>query len=313
MELARVRYFVAVANELNFTTAARELYMEQPALSRQIKLLEASLGMMLFERTSRHVSLTEAGEALLPYARMALDACDAGEAAARSTMGLEAGKLQIGATPQSMVAFVAPYLAEWRAEHPDVTLELVEAGAMDLIDLLCSNAVDVGIVSSPVGKELRSVPIRRSQLHAVVRASDDLAELTSLDIRDLTSRPILRLTESFASARLLESVAFARRLELDVRYSSSTAETVIALVAAGLGIGVLPDTASVRQPDLVGVPLTDGDDPLEIEIVIAWSPRRAAAYRYEAFARGLSEFEDDPRLSKRLTRTRPVAAEELSA
>lgn len=290
MDLARVRHFVAVAETLNFTTAARHLYMEQPALSRQIKLLEASLGVILFERSSRHVALTEAGEALLPFARSALDACEAGADAARQALGLSAGNIRLGATPQSMAALVAPFLVQWRVDHPGVHLDLIEAGSLALLGHLDAAVLDVAIVTEPIGSSLRYVPVRSSRLEVVMRADDPMSVGKSVDIGDLAARPVIALNDGFASRHLLTTTAAHRRIDLDVRYSSSNAETVVALVAAGLGVGVLPDTVGMRWHDIVSLPIVDEGEPISFNIVLAWDGRRAAARRYEEFASALTSY-----------------------
>lgn len=297
MDLARVRHFLAVAENLNFTAAARELFMEQPALSRQIKLLEADLGVTLFERNSRRVTLTEAGEALLPFARKALDACEAGENAARGAVGLDAGSMRLGASPQAMAYLLAPYLRRWRSEHPRVRLELVEGGILDLMAMLEEGSLDVAVVTSPVAPGFEQVPGRPVGLEAVVLPDDPLAAHQQVEVDTLAERAIITLDLGFKTTNLLAEAAGRRRLELDVLYHSTNAETVVALVTAGHGVGVLPNTVDRRRPGIVRVPITEDGTQLEFDLVLAWDPSRAAVDRFEAFARSCSRYlrmSDDP-------------------
>jgi LysR family cyn operon transcriptional activator len=289
MDLARVRYFVAVAKHLNFTVAARELYMEQSALSRQIKLLEQGLGAPLFERNSRRVTLTVQGDALLPYALRALDEAQAGEDAVRRSASLSHGRLTVGATPQTMASIVAPFMADSREDLARLHLDLVEAGALELQQLLINDDLDVAIVTAPVAPHLATTSLGSSNLLVVGPADHPVLAAENIDIQDLEGQALVVLTGEFASRGLLNAVALHRRVGLDIACTSSSPTTVEALVTAGMGIGILPGTAGPATDCLASRRLTDSGDPVAVHLMVAWNPNRAAAARYTLFAQALTK------------------------
>ena len=150
MELRHFRYFVAVAEELNFTRAAVRLHMAQPPLSTQIRLLEEDLGVQLFVREKRRVYLTQAGRDLLVRARSILAAADQAKTAAQLAASGETGELHLGYTPSAMFTEVLPgAIRRFQNRMPHVQLHLHEMSSMDQLYAIHNRELDVGIVRRP--------------------------------------------------------------------------------------------------------------------------------------------------------------------
>src|SRR5580692_7205296 len=161
MQLHQLSYVVAVAEERHFTRAARRLHLAQPSLSRQVRLLERELGVILFHRGPGQglVTLTADGETLLPFIRRVLADVEATKAEARALTGMARGRLSVGATPSLITRVLAPALVEFHASHPGIELLVVEAGSLQLVRQLASGEVDLPLVMFREGYDLRAVTL----------------------------------------------------------------------------------------------------------------------------------------------------------
>ena len=245
MELRHLRYFVAVAEELHFTRAALRLNIAQPPLSQQIRALEGELGVQLFLRTRRSVALTDAGHALLVRAREML-------AAARSLPGElqrvargEVGLLRIGfSSTLPLTKLLRDVVADHRRTHPDVALNLREMHSQQQFDGLLRGELDVGLVryneSEPEG--VRLVVLRRDPLRLVVPARHRFARRKSVAIAECRDEPFIGFPGDAGTGTgpLLKRLCAQAGFEPRIAQEAREATTQIGLVAAGLGIAVLP-------------------------------------------------------------------------
>jgi DNA-binding transcriptional LysR family regulator len=184
LELRQLRYFVAVAEELNFTRAARRLLMSQQPLSAAIRQLETELGVSLFERTTRKVELTEAGQALLVDARELLSRADRARERARQA-GTNALTLSVGVSSAAYGDLASAVLEAFRAQHPDITLQVhtyeVTAPAAGVAD----GSVDVSIVREPVhARHVHTLTIATEPRVFVIAADNLLATRNELSIKE---------------------------------------------------------------------------------------------------------------------------------
>ncbi|GGO90978.1 transcriptional regulator [Wenjunlia tyrosinilytica] len=259
MELRQLEYFVAVAEELHFTRAARRLFVAQSGMSAGIRSLEKELGAPLFIRSTRRVELTDAGRALLPVARQALaKASDARDAVA-AVQGLLRGTLSVGSLQCLGVLDVPSLLARFREKHPGVELRLRHDGTADLIDGVRAGRLDVaftplGIHSTeglgvlPVADEpmvLACGPTHRLVGKAGIRP-DDLAGESFVDFS------VTWGTREFAD-RILAAAGVERRVELEV----NDAHSVLDLVSLGLGVAIVPAHFEHKNSHACFVPIED--------------------------------------------------------
>ncbi|MFI5551138.1 LysR family transcriptional regulator [Streptomyces sp. NPDC051738] len=235
-----LRYFVAVAEELHFTRAAERLYVSQPALSKQVRALERQLGVELFRREPRGVALTEAGAALLPYARRVLDVWEEGAGAVESARAASRGTLVIGMSTSPGRGGLLPAIrSRFTAAHPDTVLRLRQVSWEDPTAGLADGDADVAFVWLPLPDADRyawTVVAEEPRLVALPE-SHPLAALTEVDFADLADEPFLAMPASAGPLRdywlaLEERGGRAPRVGAEI---ASTEETYEALVA-GLGV-----------------------------------------------------------------------------
>ena len=261
MELRHLRYFVAVAEELHFTRAALRLNIAQPPLSQQIRALEEELGVQLFVRTRRSVALTDAGHALLGRARELLAATQALGPDLRRVARGEVGQLRIGfSSTLPLTNVLRDIVADWRRSHPDVALHLHEMYSALQFEALRSGGLDVGLVRynerAPDG--VRLTLLRRDPLRLVVAAGHRFAQRESITIADCRDEPFIGFPGDAGTGTgpLLKRLAAQAGFEPRIAQEAREATTQISLVAAGLGIAVLPaPLEAVRIEGVHYVPL----------------------------------------------------------
>ncbi len=254
VELRHLRYFLAVAEELHFGRAAERARIAQPALSQQIRRLEAALGTELFRRTTRRVRLTAAGEALIPHARRALqEVADGRVAAVRAARG-EVGRLSVGFVETAAGTIVPAAVQRFRAERPAVELSLRELGVAEQVEGLRSGRIDVGVVRAPVdAPELQLEPIAEEGLLAAMPSGHQLASRRRIAPGRLAGEPLVALSREIVPG-LHDQLADTLGGGLGgvrITQEATSIQAVLGLVAAGLGIAVLP--ASVRSQRRDGV------------------------------------------------------------
>ncbi|MFH5926533.1 LysR family transcriptional regulator [Roseomonas xinghualingensis] len=261
MSSRRFRYFVAVAQELHVGRAAERLGIAQPALTQQIRVLEAELGVRLVRRAGRGIVLTEAGTALLPEALGVLEQEERATAVARRAARGEIGTLNIGYVSTAMLEPELPaLLSAFRQMVPDAAIHLEETAVQDQLVALEQQRLDVGIVREPTGPlpaSLRMLPFLRGRLLAAVPAElagrlqepvrlRDLADCTFVTLRDPHG---LGLGHSVWS--LCVQAGFSPRISLQV----NNVVSVLGLVAAGFGVSLVP--AALRRVEMPGMVLLE--------------------------------------------------------
>ncbi|MFF4779465.1 LysR family transcriptional regulator [Microtetraspora fusca] len=276
MELQQLRYVLAVAETSNFTRAAERCRVVQSALSHQIASLERELGTRLFERTSRRVRLTPAGEAFLPAARDCLEAADRARAEVTAASGEVRGRLAIGAIPTVAAVNLPVALRDYRRRHPRVHITLASAGSDDLIERVRRGGVDVAFLGLPPRVEPKGVQSRRlggGELVAVVAPDYHLTE-NEVDLRGLADEPFIDF-RSGSTGRAQSDEAFAAAgVQREVPFEVSAADFMVDLVRQGLGVGMLPAAYAPRFSDLRVIRLRDA--PTRVEHLI-WHTRPSPA------------------------------------
>ena len=256
MELHQLRYFCAVARTGAFTRAAEEEGVSQPTLSQQIRKLEASLGMALFERRGRNVRLTQPGARLLPLAQEVLRHVIDARQALECMRGDIRGPLTVGCIPTVMPYLLAPRAAEFQHEYPDVQLHLVENTTARLAQQLQAGEVDVAVVSLPVGnRDLVCSELFRERLLLAVPSTHRLARASAVTPRDLRGDRLLILREGHCFRG--EALAACRRTgsNLGVFFETDQFASIFSLVAGGFGISVVPEMAASHADGCRLIPL----------------------------------------------------------
>ncbi|MFC7384526.1 LysR family transcriptional regulator [Sphaerisporangium rhizosphaerae] len=276
MELQQLRYVLAVAETRNFTRAAERCRVVQSALSHQIAALERELGARLFERTSRRVRLTPAGEAFLPAAQECLEAADRARSHVAAAGGEIRGRLAVGAIPTVTAVDLPAALKDYRRRHPRVRITLTSAGSDDLIEGVRQGRVDVAFLGLPPHTEPKGVQGRRlgaGELVAVVAPDHHRAE-QEVDLRSLAEEPFIDFRAGAAGRAQSDQAFAAAGVRREVPFEVSSADFMVELVGQGLGVGMLPAAYASRFPDLRLIRLRDA--PTRMEHLI-WDNRPSPA------------------------------------
>lgn len=245
--LAQVEAFLAVARTGNVSRAAEELYVTQPALTARLKALEADLGELLFERSGRGMTLTEAGRAFLPYAQRAVAALEDGRGRLDQVRRGMGEQLKIAATP-GVSAYALPAMLErFTIQFPGVTVSVRTGHSEDVVDLVLREDVQVGIGRSIRRHDIRSVPLYEDEIVLVVERQHWLTASPVASVRDIAEDCLILFDRASSYYELTHSlfrtagIVPVRTMELD------NIEAAKRMVERGLGVAFLPRQAVIRD------------------------------------------------------------------
>lgn len=222
MELRQLKYFIKSAEYLNFTEAARHLYITQSTLSQQIKQLEFELGFTLFMRNSRHIVLTEAGEEFLPFAKRTIQDAEDGVQRLYDLQNVKTGMLRVGVT-YSLSTVLTEGVLEFMKRYPGIKLEICYKTVNELLELLRNGKLDFILSYKPLVDipEIDSMPLFENALAVVVNKEHQLASRTKLKLSELQQYkmvlPAVGLQARMMLDRLMENkdFKFASHVELN--------------------------------------------------------------------------------------------------
>lgn len=260
MDLKQLACAVAVAEERNFTRAAARCHIVQSALSHQIARLEAELGVALFERSSRRVSLSAAGEAFLPAARQVLDGVRQVREVVAAASGEVRGTLTVGSL--SALANVDPveWLARFHQCHPGVAARLYTGSSGDLLDHVRDGSCDVAFVGVSVDAGLgrvNSLSLCREQLVALLPPGHRLGDEPGLSLRHLSAEPQVDYAGGSA-ARCQTDEAFLRSgVERRVSFEVGSLDWITRIVRRGLAIALVPEACAAQLDGVISRPIVD--------------------------------------------------------
>jgi DNA-binding transcriptional LysR family regulator len=291
--LQQLAYFVAIADVRSFTRAAEVSRVAQPTLSRQLRALEDDLGAALVNR-GKTVSLTPAGEAVLPLARRMLADADGARTAVAEIVGLRRGNLRVGATPSLCIGLLADVLRVFHDRYPAIHLHLAENGSQPLVRDLERGALDVALVIVPPGgldPSLHITPLLRERLSvASPRAGKPPSSRSSMSVAELSRRPLVMVRQGY-DLREVTLQAY-REAGVTPRFAVEGGEmdAVLRLVEAGTGVAVVPDLVFSGRPRLRRTVLTP---PLYRTVAIARRADIALIQAAQAFTETLLSFLGD--------------------
>jgi DNA-binding transcriptional LysR family regulator len=308
VELRHLRYFVAVAEELHFRRAAERLYVAQPAVSEQVRKLEEELGVRLFDRTQRSVSLTVAGTALLEEARHILRHAEVAREAARNAGDRATMRLRIGYLPDSLPASVPCALRQLASSAPTVQVDLETGPALRLIEELRAHRLDVAVVALPAPTNgLRTTLLEEQRAVAVLPVSHPSAGEPSIPLERLAPERLVVLPREVNPPFHDSVVALCHRAGLSPTFFTvrePRVEHVLLAVAAGAGMAVVPESVTERSTmaGLRFVPLEAAEPAIRTAALTRPDTESLATV---AFVRALSQAAR-PRVADRLVSAVPA-------
>ncbi|MFE1176194.1 LysR family transcriptional regulator [Streptomyces sp. NPDC058773] len=297
MELRQLRYFVTVVEEGGFTRAAARLHLAQPGLSAQIRQLEKELGQPLLDRSHRSVTLTEAGRAVLPYARAALAAADAVRQTVDAYTGLLRGRVSLGLVSGATGrAFdIASFLADFHDAHPALEIALTEDSSERMQAALLAGELDIALLGPtdevpPPGLSLQTVI--DTPLAAVAAPGDPLlatADRTSVPLAELRDRALICLPRGTGVRAALERACAQAGFRPHVTFEAAAPHVLAQLAARGLGIAVLPTGEDSSHTDGPLRTLTIVRPGIRARIALAWRSTGPVSPAARVLLEGLRE------------------------
>lgn len=279
MELQQLRYVVAVAETKSFTRAAERCLVVQSALSHQIARLERELGGRLFDRTSRRVRLTAAGEAFLPAARRCLEAAERAVTDVAAALGEVRGRLTLGVIPTVAAVDLPAALKEFHTRYPHVRVRLRMGSSPALVEQVKQGDLDLAFLGLPATVEPRGVRVHelaRDRHVAVVAPDHPLAGEAEVGLRRLASEVFVDFPTSSAG-RTQSDLAFeAAGIDREVALEVGAVDIMVRLVQQGLGVAMLPSEFVPRLTGVATVPVSDAPQRVEYLVWSRSDPRPAA-------------------------------------
>ncbi len=285
MELRHLLYFATVAQKLNFSRAADELHVAQPAVSQQIRVLERELGVQLFDRVGGKVTLTQAGAALLPHAQGILAAVEAARHEVTELGTLTRGTTSLGAPPTVSTHLLPALLTRFRRVYPGLEVTLREAGTETLLKLIEGGRLDLAIVvTDRLPPVVEQQPFLDEHYVLAVSAQHRLAKAQRVRLADLAAEPFILFPDSYKLREVTLLACRAAGFEPKVALDGGAMQSALEFVASGLGVALVPELALRRARGVRGVPIADQD--LRRSLGVVW---RKGHYLSPA-ARALRDF-----------------------
>lgn len=251
VQLQQLRYFATLAEVRHFTRAAESLHVAQPSLSQQIRALERELGAELFHRARGNITLTDAGEALLPLARQILADTETARREVQEVAQLRRGRVRLGAPPSLCASLVPDVLRAYHARYPGIELVVDEGGSQDLVRTLAAGGLDLALVITPLAvgaPALATTELLREDL-VVVSAPGEPPPVRrrALRVADLEGLPMVMFRHGYDLREITIAACRAAGFEPVFTVEGGEMDAVLGFVRAGLGLAVVPGMVAARS------------------------------------------------------------------
>ncbi|MFC4595835.1 LysR substrate-binding domain-containing protein [Sphingobium tyrosinilyticum] len=287
-----MRHFVAVAEELHFGRAARRLHMAQPPLSQSIRRLELDLGVDLFDRSRRGVELTAAGKVFLTEARRTLAQADLTRKLTQRE-AMQVPEIRVSFVGAALYRILPDMIARYRTTRPDVHIRLFERSSVDQIAGLKAGDFDIGFVTVAGAGGLdfcETLVVERTRSVAAIPADWPVAQQSSITPIELSELPFIAPPQRYAQSSALYTAFSNAGVMPHVTQETMQTNTAISLVSAGLGVSMVPATASLMQPRNVRfMPISGLEPEPASELTMMWHPQQVGA-RGEEFVAFTRQF-----------------------
>ena len=285
MELRTLEYFVAVADEGSFTRAAQKCFITQPSISAQIQGLERELGEALFDRTQRTTALTDAGQVLLPYARLCIQAANDAKAEFSARAGLLRGEFRIGTGGGVEHTTTPVLLGALRQEYPGIDIVVSEATSKPLLDMVLQNQLHAAVIARPADALPASISTSPLFVDQIVAVFDPcafpLGDSDPLELSELARHPIITYPRTSALRASIDRVAAASGTEVLVNCAANDVRLQVSFAQQGLGVAL----SSRCDPALIGCGLTVRQitPQIDFEKILIWRNDIPASAPLRAF------------------------------
>jgi len=257
MEFRQLEHFVAVAEEHSFTRAAKRTNIVQSGLSMSIRALEEEIGTKLFERNTRGVMLTPAGEAMLPDARRAIAAVDSARVSVGATQGLLRGTLMLGVAQAQDPHRMAGLIGRFHEQYPGVTLRIQQGNGTTLLDAVAEGKLDLALCGRPiiVPKEVTSLTLARGRFVMACALKHPLANRDRVRLIDLGNERFIEMNRTWVSRQHTDHAFGLGGIKRDVVCELDDVTLLLQMVEEGLGIAIIAGIAGKATSSIKYVPI----------------------------------------------------------
>lgn len=259
MDIRNITYFMAVFEHLHFTKAAEILGISQPTLSQQIRLLEAEVGMPLFDRIGKKVVTTEAGRLLHQYGMKMLQAEMDVKNAIKELLSEKRGTVRLAVLPSDLDFQLVPLFVEFKTHYPETKLQAFST--IYVREEVLTHKVDLGIgLRGPSDKRLVQIPLGSEPYELFVHSSSELAMRRKITLEELTKHALVMYPKGYLGRDLVDNVCREQGLELNTVMEVGSASSLLQLVAAGIGATIQPRELLKQRPewsDIVSIPIAE--------------------------------------------------------
>lgn len=301
MELQQLRYLCAIVETGSFSRAAEHCHVAQPSLSQQISKLEDELGTRLFDRLGRSVRLTDAGRTFLPHARNVLHQTELARSEVDGRRRDARGTVIVGVIPTIAPYYLPERIAAFMKKFPESTLRVVEETTPVLVEGLRNLAIDIAILSLPLGhREFEVVPLLTERLYAALPADHPRAEAQSISLRELREERFVLLRDSHCFREIALAACHRAHLDPRIAFESGQFSSLLGMVAAGIGVSLVPEMAIDRRAGCRYVRISDAK---AVRTIVA------ARLKGRSFSRVQQGFVDFPRPTRAPSNKRLLGAD----
>ncbi|MBP2638398.1 MAG: transcriptional regulator, LysR family [Firmicutes bacterium] len=281
MELRQLEYFQMVAKTNNITRAAEQLHVSQSTVTLAIQKLEDELGVLLFDRSQKHLLLTAEGQVFVQKVSDSLNLLQDGVAEINDYLQLKKGTLKVGVPPMIGSYLFPEILAGFKKYYPNLELSIVEEGSFDIRQLLEKGELDIGIVNlyqpSPL---LETLPISKEQIVACLPLNHALSGQATISLREIKDEPFILFKEGAYNRLILLEECKKHGFLPNILLSSDQIETMKGLVEKGVGICFLIEAIARKGQNYLVIPLAD---PLYLDFGLAWKKDKYLSMAAQAF------------------------------
>ncbi len=268
MDIKQLRYFVMVAEQQNFTRAARKLNIAQPALSIAIKKLESSIGLPLFDRNERQVHLTHEGQILMTHAHRIIQQVKDAETAMAELRGLQKGEVRVGVPGMLGSYFFPSILMGFKSKYPDLKLSVVEAGTQSIRQMLLDGQLDIGVIhNQDVPPALQTAHLISSQMVAVTSTDHPLADRQSISFREFFNEELVMFKKGYFHREFIDRICATHKITPQLSFETNLLAMILNIVRHGFAITALLELVTQHEPGLVPIPF---EEPVTLDIAMAW-------------------------------------------
>lgn len=281
MEIRQLEFFVEVARRQSFTKAAEELLVAQPAISKSIKKLESEVGLLLFNRAERKVSLTAEGEVLLKHAEVILDQLAHAKAEMEELSGLKKGEVRIG-LPSMVGSYYFPGLIiDFKKKYPDLQIMVYEEGTVKIRQMLMDGEIDMGVILEDDEMEgIEVLSFLEEEMVVCVPDSHPFASLHAVSYEELAKQSLILFKEGYFQREIIAQASQISGLPLNVTFETNQISLIKSLVARKLGVTLFLRMVVAEDSHLVPVSLKP---PVYLKFGVAWNKNAYLSKANQAF------------------------------